>query len=82
MTILPDFVVETKTNKYLCEIKRANQMKEEDVLAKAKAAVAWCEHATVHEKAHGGKFWSYLLIPDDAIAENKTLQALAGVFCQ
>ncbi len=77
---VPDFVVETKINKYLCETKRANQMKEEDVLAKAKAAVAWCEHATAHEKAHGGKSWSYLLIPDDAIAENKTLQGLAVAF--
>ena len=76
----PDFVVETKTNKYLCEIKRADQMKQEDVLAKAQAATVWCQHATAHEKAHEGKSWSYLLIPDDAIAENKTLQALAATF--
>lgn len=76
----PDFVVETKTDKYLCEIKRANQMKEEGVLAKANAAAVWCQHATAHEKTHGGKSWSYLLIPDDAIAENKTLQGLAATF--
>lgn len=76
----PDFVVETKTDKYLCEPKRADQMKQEDVLAKAKAAVVWCQHATAHEKTYGGKSWSYLLIPDDAIAENKTLQGLAGAF--
>ena len=76
----PDFVIETKTDKYLCETKRADQMKQEGVLAKAEAAVVWCQHATAHEKTHGGKSWSYLLIPDDAIAENKTLQGLAGAF--
>ena len=76
----PDFVVETKTDKYLCESKRADQMKQEDVLAKAEAAVIWCQHATAHERTHGGKSWSYLLIPHDAIAENKTLQGLASVF--
>ena len=78
----PDFVVETETDKYLCEPKRADQMKQEDVLAKAEAAVAWCQRATAHEKTQGGKSWSYLLIPHDAIVENKTLQGLAGVFRQ
>lgn len=76
----PDFVVETKTDKYLCESKRADQMEQGDVLEKAKAAVVWCQHATAHEKTHGGKSWSYLLVPHDAIAENKTFQALAGTF--
>jgi len=76
----PDFVVETKTAKYLCKPKRADQMNQEDVLAKAKAATTWCQQATEHEKTHGGKFWSYLLIPHDAIAENKTLQGLASAF--
>lgn len=75
----PDFVVETKTDKYLCEPKRADQMNHEDVLAKAKAARGWCQHATAPEKNHGGKSWSYLLIPHDVITENKTLQGLASV---
>ncbi len=30
--------------------------------------------------AHGGKSWSYLLIPHGAIAENKTLQGLSSVY--
>ena len=77
---VPDFVVETKTDKYLCETKRADQMQQDDVLAKAKAAVVWCQHAAAHEKTYGGKSWSYLLIPHDAITENKTLQALATTF--
>ncbi len=76
----PDFVVETKISKYLCEPTRANQMNQKDVLAKANAAVGWCQRATEHEKTHDGKSWSYLLIPHDAVAENKTLQALASSF--
>lgn len=76
----PDFVVETKTAKFLCEPKAATDMTDEDVQAKAKAAVEWCAHATAHEKKHGGKPWSYLLVPHDAISDNKTLQGLAATY--
>jgi len=72
----PDFVVETKTSKFLCEPKRASEMADEKVLAKADAAVMWCEHATSHAKAHGGKPWTYLLIPHDQILEQMTLSGL------
>jgi type III restriction enzyme len=67
-------VVETKKTKYLCEPKRANEMTDTDVLDKAKAAALWCEHA----RENGGKPWVYLLIPHDAITDNKTLQGLAA----
>ena len=63
----PDFVVETKASKLLCEPKRASEMTDGKVLAKADAAAVWCERATRHEKAHGGKPWTYLLIPHDQI---------------
>jgi type III restriction enzyme len=76
----PDFVVETKTAKLLCEPKASSEMRAEDVLAKAKAAVEWCSHATVHENLHGGKPWLYLLIPHDAISDNKTLQGLTATY--
>lgn len=76
----PDFVVETKATKYLCEAKAANEMTADDVVAKAKAAAEWCAHAAVHEKKYGGKPWPYLLIPHDTIADNKTLQGLAATY--
>ncbi|MDD2707884.1 MAG: DEAD/DEAH box helicase family protein [Verrucomicrobiae bacterium] len=76
----PDFVVETRAAKFLCEPKAATEMTAADVLAKAKAAAEWCKHATEHEKKHGGKPWTYLLIPHDAIQENKTLQGLAATY--
>ena len=76
----PDFVVETKTVKFLCETKAAREMNDAEVLAKAKAAAEWCAHATTHETRHGGKPWAYLLIPHDVITDNKTLQGLAATY--
>ena len=73
----PDFVVETETEKLLCEPKRADEMKDSIVLAKAAAAATWCEHATGHEIEHGGKPWRYLLIPHDVINDSATLVGLA-----
>jgi len=74
----PDFVAETKLTKFLCETKSAAEMMDEEVQAKAKAALEWCKHATSHELKHGGKPWTYLLIPHDVISDNKTLQGLAA----
>ena len=76
----PDFVLETSTAKFLCEPKSASEMEDREVLAKAKAAAEWCKHATEHERKHGGKSWTYLLIPHDTIADNKTLRGLAATY--
>jgi type III restriction enzyme len=73
----PDFVVETKTEKFLVETKRRDQLEDPIVVAKAKAAAAWCHHATKHELEHDGKPWRYLLIPHDDVDENMTLDGLA-----
>ena len=72
----PDFVVETETDKLLCEPKRADQLQEPVVLAKARAAFTWCKHASDHELSNGGKSWRYLLIPHDTIADNMTIDGL------
>jgi type III restriction enzyme len=74
----PDFVVETHTHKFLCEPKRANDMTDPDVVAKAEAASIWCRHASEHARESGGKPWTYLLIPHDQIAEQMTLAGLAA----
>ncbi|HUZ06400.1 MAG TPA: type III restriction endonuclease subunit R, partial [Candidatus Paceibacterota bacterium] len=76
----PDFVVETKKQLFLCEPKRADQMQNPEVVAKRTAAGEWCKHATEHADQHGGKKWSYLLIPHDAITGNMTLAGLASRF--
>ena len=74
----PDFVVETTAEKLLCEPKRANEMTDEVVLAKADAAAVWCKHATAHANENGGKPWRYLLIPHDQIQDQMTLAGLAA----
>jgi type III restriction enzyme len=76
----PDFVVETKTAKLICEPKMAKDINTPEVQDKAKAAVKWCEYATAHEKEIGGKPWAYLLIPHDAITEAKTIQGLSAAY--
>jgi type III restriction enzyme len=76
----PDFVVETKTAKLICETKAKKDVEALDVQNKAKAAVKWCDYATIHEKQVGGKPWAYLLIPHDAVNEAKTTQGLAAAF--
>jgi len=74
----PDFVVETKTEKFLCEPKRASEMTDEIVLAKADAAATWCKYATAHATENGGKPWRYLLIPHDQIQDQMTVAGLAA----
>jgi len=74
----PDFVVETGTEKFLCEPKRASEMTDEVVLSKADAAATWCRHGTSHAKANGGKPWRYLLIPHDQIRDQMNLGGLAA----
>ncbi|MCH8067573.1 MAG: hypothetical protein IIC69_03240, partial [Nanoarchaeota archaeon] len=76
----PDFIVETKTTKYLCEPKRASEMQDETVLAKAKAASEWCKHASEYEKQNSGKPWKYLLIPHDEISERRMREKYEGAF--
>jgi len=74
----PDFVVETATEKLLCEPKRASEMTDDVVLAKAEAAAVWCEHASKHAEEGDGKAWKYLLIPHDVITDQMTLSGLAA----
>jgi len=76
----PDFVVETATEKLLCEVKAARDMDDAEVLAKSRAAVEWCGHASDHERRHGGKPWRYVLIPHDAVEANRTLAGLTAQF--
>ena len=55
-------------------------MQDPVVLAKARAAATWCEHATAHEMAHNGKRWRYVLIPHEAVADNMTVGGLVERF--
>jgi type III restriction enzyme len=76
----PDFVAETANRIYMLEPKAKDQMTAPDVLAKRDVAVRWCQNATTHAQSHGGKPWSYALIPHDAIVENITFAWLGAQF--
>ncbi len=76
----PDFVAETEDHIYMLEPKAKDQITAPDVLAKRDVAVRWCQNATTHANNYGGKPWSYVLIPHDAIAGNITLAWLGTQF--
>jgi type III restriction enzyme len=76
----PDFIVETKASKYLCEPKRASEIQSEEVQAKAKATAEWCKYASEYENQSSGKPWKYLLIPHDVISEDKTLLGFENMY--
>jgi len=73
---LPDFVAETESAKLLCETKRASELSDPDVRAKAREAALWCERASQHDR----KPWSYLLVPHDAVLGNMTIAGLASSY--
>ena len=74
----PDFVAETPDCIYMLEPKAKNEMEDAVVLAKRDVAVRWCKQASDYAATCRGKSWQYALIPHDAIAENMTLEGLAG----
>jgi type III restriction enzyme len=76
----PDFVGETVDGIYMLEPKMRKELDDTVVLAKKEVAERWCERATRHTTANGGKPWKYVLIPHDAIAENMTLSGLVAQF--
>jgi type III restriction enzyme len=76
----PDFVVETKSRMLICEVKAANELDDATIKAKAAAATKWCKTATQRAPGGGTKPWIYLLIPDNQILANATLDGLASKF--
>ena len=77
---LPDFVAETDACIYMLEPKATDQISDPEVEAKQTVARTWCDRASRHAELHGGKPWSYALIPHDRIVENMSLNQLASQF--
>lgn len=76
----PDFIVETKDSKYLCEPKMESEINNETVLAKKEAAVRWCNYATKHAQENDGKPWYYILIPHNSITSSQSFEGLVKKF--
>ena len=66
---IPDFVAETDDAILMIETKKRDELKSEEVQAKAAAAVRWCAQASDYATSIGGKAWQYLLLPHDEITE-------------
>lgn len=76
----PDFIIETKTKKFLCEVKRYSEIKADVVTAKADAASYWCYLANQYSQTPQIQPWSYLLIPHDILKLSMTVDGLAEQF--
>ena len=72
----PDFVVETADCIYLLEPKASNEVASEDVQAKARAALNYCNYATEYTDEHGGKPWKYVLIPHDQVVKTSSFKGV------
>ena len=66
---IPDFVAETDDAILMVETKKRDELKSDEVQAKATAAARWCAQASDYAASVGGKAWHYLLLPHDEITE-------------
>ena len=73
----PDFLVETPTAKYMIEVKAKNEVKNPDVVGKAKEGIKWCKYASIVD--FDKKPWEYKLITDEVIAVGNTLKYIIGL---
>jgi type III restriction enzyme len=77
---IPDFVVESKEVIYMVEIKAENELKDGEVLAKARAGISYTEICNLHREKLHGKRWEYLLIPHTQINFNTSFGHAAERF--
>ncbi len=72
----PDFLVETKSGKFMVEVKAANEVTSDEVVAKAREGIKWCRFATTADPDK--KTWVYCLISDDNIHVGNTCKFTLG----
>lgn len=73
---IPDFVVETRDQIWLVEIKAEKDIDNDDVNEKSEAGKKFCEASTKYNLANRGKPWKYILIPHTAISPNMSFKQL------
>ena len=74
----PDFIAETDEFIYMIETKAADDIKTEEVQAKARAALRYCEDANSFLKEDKGKQWKYVLIPHDKVTKNSSYKGVVS----
>ena len=64
-----DFVVETTTGMYICEVKADNSAENADVIDKADAVIECCRLVSETKRGAGRKEWRYVFIKESQIDE-------------
>jgi len=82
---VPDFIVEMPDKVLMVETKSTQHRDDsgewnKEILAKAVAGAKWCENASQHLLANGGKEWKYLLIPHDEVKEHNVMESFVQRF--
>lgn len=75
-----DFVVETKSNIFIVEVKADKVLDDADVLAKKERTISYCKLVSSWECNNEMKKWNYVLIPASKITENSTFKHLCEQF--
>ena len=60
----------------MIETKAATDIPTQEVQAKAKAALKYCENANEFIQQYGGKPWKYAIIPHDQVAKNSSFKGI------
>ena len=74
----PDFVVETADKIYIVEVKSYKCINDDDVKAKAKAALTYCEYVNVYCTQYKTKQYCYILVPAEEINRNSTFDSIVA----
>lgn len=73
----PDFLVETDSDKFMIEVKAKKDVKNPEVVEKAKVGIRWCEYASTCDPDK--KKWHYYLVADEVIKEGNSLKYTLGL---
>jgi type III restriction enzyme len=72
----PDFVVESADTIYMVEVKAERNTEDADVKEKARAALKYCQGASKFSADNRGKKWTYVLLPHNEVALNRSFEGL------
>lgn len=76
----PDFIVETKSEIIMVEVKQDTEILSNDVQEKRKAAVEYCKYATEYNVKNGKKSWKYLIIPASEVTYSRNMDEYMRLF--
>jgi type III restriction enzyme len=71
-----DFIIKTRLKNFLLETKAEKDIDSANVAVKARAAIAWCEQASIvqpPENSNQPSEWEYLILSDNTFHRNRGL---------